>query len=183
VAPTFAAISNAACRLHCRVTTNDENALLDDYIESATDFAETYQNRCLRTSTWQAVYDYFPDELYLPNPPLQSATIAYLDSAGVSQALATTVYTVDAISQPGRIALKYTQSWPVTYGQIAAVTVTFVAGYTSAALIPARTKQAIRIIASHWYENREPIVVGMAVNTVPLSVIDLLDQDKFVSYR
>lgn len=182
VAPTFQAIDNEACRQHARVYITDEIALLDEYIEAATDYAESYQNRCLRTSTWQAVYDCFPDEFWLPNPPLQSATIQYLDSAGDTQTLATSIYTVDAISEPGRIALKYGQTWPSTLSQINAVTVTAIKGYTAASLIPAKTRQAIRVLATHMFETREPIVAGSIAN-VPFSVLDLLDQDRFLGYR
>lgn len=184
VAPTFQVLTPSQLRAHARIDECDEDQLIAEYIEAATEYAESYQNRILRTSTWAATYDGFPcGEWYLPNPRLQSiSSIAYLDQDGASQTLATTVYTSNANIEPGQIALKVSQVWPTTYEQIGVVTVTFVAGYL-AADIPARTKQAIRILAAHWYRLREPIVIGASVQNVPMSVQDLLDADKFVAYR
>jgi len=187
VAPTLRIISVSAFKLHHNVPDDDTDTLIEEYIEAATDFAEQYQRRCFRDSTWQALYDCFPSGgvFYVPIPPLiaDSVSITYLDEAGASQTLASSVYTVDAISQPGRVALAYGQSWPSTYGQIGAVTLQFDAGYETVAAVPARTKQAIRKLVSHWVENKEPMIVGTVVAKVPLSVTDLLDQDRFVSYR
>jgi hypothetical protein len=45
--------------------------------------------------------------------PLQSVTtVKYYDASGVLQTLASTVYQVDTVSQPGRIVLAPTQIWP-----------------------------------------------------------------------
>lgn len=186
VAPTFPAIDVASLKGHGEIVHNDDNAILADYIEAATDYAERVQERCLRLSTWQAVYDCFPSSgvFYVPMPRLVAVTsIAYVASGGTNTTLATSYYTVDAISEPGRVALAYGQTWPQTRDQIAAVTMTYTAGYASAALIPARTRQAIRMLAAHWYENREAVVVGESVANVPLSVNDLLNEDRLVSYR
>lgn len=169
--------------MHSHVYITDEDSILAEYIDAATEFAEQYQNRCLRSSTWQASYDAFPDEFLLPIPPLVSvSSIAYLDTEGASQTLSSSVYTVDAISQPARVALKYSQTWPSTYDQINAVTVTFVAGYASASLVPARTRQAIRMIAAHWFINREAVAEKSMAN-VPIGALELLDCDRFIEYR
>lgn len=186
VAPTFLPVDVAGLKRQAGINVNDDNELLQEYVEAAADFAENYQERCLRQSTWQAVYDGFPScgVFYVPKPRLVSVSfVKYLDAAGTLTTLATSCYTTDIISEPGRIALKYGQVWPTTLDQIASVTVEFVAGYASAAAIPARTRQAIRALASHWYECREPVVVGESVANVPLSVTDLLNEDKFLSYR
>lgn len=183
VAPTYDALDMNLVRQHCRIDTHDEDQLLREYAEAAADYAEHYQNRALRTSTWEAIYDGFPGcEWELPRQPLQSvSSITYLDEDGASQTLSTDVYLVAAAS--GRVALKPSQVWPVTQDRIATVTVTYVAGYTSAALIPASTRQAMRILTGHLFENREPIIAGQSVANVPYSVRELLDRDAIVSYR
>ena len=48
-----------------------------------------------------------------------------------------------------------------------AVRCRFVAGYSTA---PEPIKQAIKILISHWFEAREPVVIGATVNSVPMSV-------------
>lgn len=39
---------------------------------------------------------------------------------------------------------------------------------------PASLKQAILMIASHWYENREASLVGISAATLPLGVMNIL---------
>ncbi|MBJ6131528.1 phage gp6-like head-tail connector protein [Ochrobactrum sp. Q0168] len=40
--------------------------------------------------------------------------------------------------------------------------------------VPASLKQAILMIAGHWYENREATIVGIAAATLPLGVMNIL---------
>ncbi|MGD9644423.1 MAG: hypothetical protein AB7U73_01850 [Pirellulales bacterium] len=186
VAPTIQAVDLAGFKRHHGIDIPDLDLTLLEYIDAATEWCERYQCRALRQSTWAAVYDCFPADgvFYLPMPPLIAvSSITYLDAAGVSQTLDADVYTVDAISEPGRVALAYGQSWPTTLAQIAAVTITYTAGYTSATLIPAMTRQAIRLLVSHSYENKEAVAVGAPAALVPLSAIDLLEADRMVEYR
>lgn len=183
VAPTFQAVDTATCRQHARIYITDEDALLAEYIESATEYVERQQNRCLRASTWQATYDAFADCFEIPIPPLVSvSSIAYLDESGATHTLSTNVYAVDAVSEPGRISPKSSQTWPSTLDQINAVTVTFVAGHACADLIPQRTRQAIRMLAAHWFQMREAVAQGSSAE-VPLAVADLINADRFVEYR
>lgn len=187
MAPTFRAIDLSRVKLHARADAEDteEDSLLLDYVEAATEYVGRMQNRSLRSSTWQAIYDAWPEcgEFYLPFPPLVSvSSITYLLD-GVATTVSSSVYSVDAISEPGRVFLAEDQVWP-SHDQVkGGIVVTFVAGYANAAAIPATTKQAIRTLVSHWYEIREPVIVGGSVSTVPMSVDDLAAQEKFVGYR
>ena len=45
-------------------------------------------------------------------------------------------------------------------------------------VVPADLKQAVLMLAAHWYENREATLVGVSGQTVPLGVRDITD-----SYR
>lgn len=185
VAPIFQPLKVLDIKQSGRIDDNGEIRLIHEYIDAATDYAQDHQNRCLCQSTWQAVYDSFPScgVFYLERPPLVSVTsVTYLDLNGDTQTLATSVYKVDAVSEPGRVALKYGQIWPQIRREIAAVTITYVAGFTAAASIKPATRQAIRVLAQHCYEYREPIVDGRIAN-VPISVMEMLDVDRFVSYR
>lgn len=183
VAPTLQVISVSTFKQHARIDVDDDDTLIAEYIDEATEFVEKQQNRCWRQATWQALYDCFPSDgvFYMPVPPLSSVTsITYLDTNGDSQTLSTDYYTVDTVSQPGRVSLKYGQLWPSSYDQLGAITITFVAGYSSAADVPARVKQAVRLIAANSYENREPIGDG---SLLPMAVAERINEDRFVNYR
>ncbi len=185
IAPTFQPVEISDLRSNAGQSLNDDDLELRDCIEAAADYVEQYQGRALGRSTWQAVYDCFPANgvFYVPMPPLVSVVITYLDTAGASQTLSSSLYTVDIVSEPARIGVAYSRVWPLTLGQIGAVTLTMVCGYAAAGDIPARRRQLVRKLANHSYEYREPIIVGESIASVPYSVQDLLDADRLLRYR
>lgn len=186
MAPTLRAVDLNSFKLHARIDFDDQDVLLDQYIDAATDYAEEYQGRCWRLSTWQAVYDSFPCDgvFHLPMPRLIGvSSIVTKDYAGANQTLSSSRYVVDTVSEPGRVALAIGQYWPTLGSVIGAITITFTAGFSDVADIPARTKQAIRMLATHWFLNRETVAIGTIVAEVPLAVMDLLEADRLLSYR
>ena len=116
------------------------------------------------------------DAIRVPLPPLQSVTsITYIDTAGDSQTLAASKYTVDTSSEPARIVPSFSNDWPSTRAQIDAVTVRIVAGYgVSGSDVPAPITSALLLIAAHYYEQRQPVVVGTIVADLPMAVDALL---------
>lgn len=140
------------------------------YIDAAIYTAQRETRRQFLNATLALTMDCFPSSvLYVPRPPLVSVTsIAYIDTAGDSQTLATSVYEADTASDPGRIWLKDGQTWPDTQPGIGKVTITYVAGYgSSAASVPALFRQAVLLMAAHWEKLREPVVVGTIATKVP----------------
>jgi hypothetical protein len=68
--------------------------------------------------------------LRLPQPPLQAVvSIQYTDLTNTLQTLPTSLYRIDATTEPGRITVAYGQIWPLIIQQAQAVLVQFVAGY------------------------------------------------------
>jgi len=106
--------------------------------------AEKELGRYLITQTLDAYFDNFPrgenerlteyvSRYEFMLPPLQSVeSIAYVDTAGVTQTLAVNQYLVDAKTIPARIAPAYGVSWPSARQQNNAVTVRFIGGYGDA---------------------------------------------------
>jgi uncharacterized phiE125 gp8 family phage protein len=126
-------VSVDEAKVQCRYEGTDENTLFAQLIASETALYEaTTGIQCL-TATWVWRLDGFPDDSEALRPmkyPLSSVTsVQYVDTAGATQTMSSANYTLDAITQPGRIALAYNESWPVTRDVIDAVIVTFVAGY------------------------------------------------------
>jgi uncharacterized phiE125 gp8 family phage protein len=91
------------------------------------------------------------EAIYLPSRPIQSITsIAYYDSGDDLQTLSTDVYSLDAGNRAVR--LKVDQSWPATSGRWDAITITYVAGYSSVALVPAVAKQAMLLLVGYYFD-------------------------------
>lgn len=151
-------VTSTEAKLHASVDGTDWDDFFDEKIESARIKVEAKANRALCTRTYTAKMDRFPcqSEFQLPWAPLASVTsIVYLDSAGASQTLATTVYGVDTYSEPGRIYLKNGQVWPTTLDQPDAITIIWVAGYGAASAVPANYKTAISKLVAYWFKYRE----------------------------
>lgn len=187
-APATEPITTTEAKSHLRVDGTDEDTLIGALIVAAREFCETYQNRAYVTQTWTLTLDEFPTDgstwIDIPLPPLQSvSSIVYLDAEGTSTTWGTSNYVVDTKSTPGRVALAPDKSWPTTQaGRINAVTITFVAGYGAASDVPDKVKQALYLLAGHWYANREAEVVGTVVGRIGFAVDALLGQDRVWSF-
>ena len=163
-----------------RETGSAEDTYINTLIKTARQFAEEKTGRGLLAQTWKATLDNgsLPTDsiIELPRPPLQSVTeITYVDSDGATQTLSTDNYTVDSLSEPGRIMF---EDMPNIKSTINALTVEYVAGYSDASEVPAGIKQAILILVEHWFDFREAVVAGTITSKVPISADDLLDMNR-----
>lgn len=165
VAPVIDPVTLQEVKDHARITQSQGDATILRYLKAATEAAEQSMNRGLLTQTWQLTLRWFADVIWLPmaaplqNDPLATGgstvpVVQYYDTAGTLQTLATTYYDVDTVSRPGRLLRAANQSWPgLQSGKLGGrVVITYVVGYTTAALVPERIKQGIRLYAS-WLDS------------------------------
>lgn len=184
VAPTGDVVTLEDAKLQARVSGSDEDTLIQGYINTAVRFAELYQWSQLLTATFVQRMDFFPPsvspiELYRnPNPSVTS--IQYIDTAGNTQTLDPTLYVVDPYIVPALVLPAYTKFWPTTRWHINDVTVTYTAGYGAMKDVPDETKQAILLLVSHWYWNRE--ATGTATDQIEFSVKALLDLNSYRTF-
>lgn len=108
-------------------------------------------------------------------PPLVSITsVKYYDPSNVLQTFANTNYGFDATSEPGRLYPLPGKSWPATAAVPNAVQVTHISGASDPAQVPENIKQAMRMVLSNFYENREESVIGTRL--VALALPDGVDK-------
>ncbi len=162
---------------HLRVDFEDEDALIGAILKAARKWVEGHLNRSMLTQTWQIVLDNLPDQIKIPKPPLQSASIVIKDDAGNLINMDLADYVVDVDSDPGRIVVLNQPS--ISLHKVNPVKITFVAGFTSLDQIPETWKQAIKLLVGHWYENREA-VSQQTFREVPMAVKSLLAHDRII---
>jgi len=173
-------------KLHLRVDLDDdiEGELINSLITTAREYCEGFQRRAYLTQTQELWLDSFPsvDYIKLPLPPLQSVThIKYYGTDDTEYIFTSDDYFVDTKSEPGRVSLGYGKTWPSTTLRPAnGVNIEYVAGYGDAASdVPEKVRQAILLLISHWYENREAVSTSGAIpKEIPFSVESLLWQDR-----
>lgn len=144
--------------------TTADDTIISNLIAAARTYIESHTNLKLFTQTVQEKWDYLPPAEELKNYyggisllwfPVQSITsISYVDADGDTQVLAGSAYTADLASRPCRITPAYGSLWPTVRDQMNAITVTYVAGYSSVANIPEAIKTAMQLMITDWYDNR-----------------------------
>ena len=169
-------------KLHCRVDTAADDALINALITAATELAEQKTGRALMAQTWELTLDAFPEAFELTRVPVQSVTsLKYYDTSGVQQTLSNALYALYGSDDYGYgcVAPVYDGTWPTARAQTDAVALRYVAGYADAASVPEGIKQWIRLMVSTMYENRETEAYSSRAvsTTVQMRFVDgLLDR-------
>lgn len=161
--PTATPLSDSDFEAHARAT-GQPIEQLSPYVAAATNYLEVISNRRFMSQTWKMFLDYFPGEgvISVPYSPLVSVThVKYTDTSGVQTTFPATEYGVSTARTPGQILLEYQKDWPTETLRVTdPIEIQFVCGWPDQASVPTPIKQAIRMLASHFYEHRESVVVG-----------------------
>ncbi|MGB8218643.1 MAG: phage head-tail connector protein [Candidatus Methanoperedens sp.] len=165
------------------ITISDDDAMLSNYITSATQYLENWLGRAFITQTWKwtrGIRD-FLERNEIPRPPLQKvSSLTYMNTLGVETTIDPNLYTVDTLNQPGVIWLKTTYVWPITLmnaAYYAYYIVNFDCGYgDSADDVPQQIKDAVANTVVFWYENRGTL-------PIPGSITDVLTQYRIFDFK
>lgn len=194
--PSTEPVTLAEAKLHCKIEVDDDDAEVAIQIKAARRRCESRCKRAFVSTGLRYTLDEFPQftptdrlrqsapsqiPIKLPRPPLISVeSITYVDTAGVTQTLSSSLYRV-LDGHPGRVVPIYGSSWPSTRAQHDAVTVNYTAGYGAAAAVPETLKLAILMLVAYWYVNREAGSID-TMTELPLSVKSLLNAESWGFY-
>lgn len=159
--PTFEPVSLAEVKKHLEIADADNahDQHLSALIQTARELAEHDTQTILSSGTFTMTLDDFPDdedELELPIKPVSAITsITYTDTAGATQTWSSADYVLDNNEPTPEIRLAYNCQWPLTRGEPNAVTITFVAGYASAAAVERKFKQMMLLDIARNFQDRE----------------------------
>lgn len=170
VAATDEPLTAAEAKAQCRVDGTDEESYITTLIAAARSHVEGYTGTPIASRTVTVKCDAFADFAAFPVVPLQSVSSAsYVDGAGATQTLATSVYEVRSDGLTASLALKGGQSWPnIQSGS--RITVTAVVGYSEA---PEAITHAMKLLVSGWFDQRAG-TSDKPFSTVPHAVDALL---------
>lgn len=159
-APVGSVVQLQDAKDHCRVTIEDENKLIQSYINTATVECEKLidGHRQFLTATYDVdVWGWWDGPLQLPRPKLASVgSVKYYDTDGTQQTLASTYYTVRTPwRQPGTIERAPDQTWPSYQDdRNYPLTIRFTSGFGTSGSVPDEIKYAIKVLVANMYENR-----------------------------
>lgn len=186
-APADLPVSVADMKAYLRIDGDDDDSMLEAFIKASADFVKQYLRRSLMTETLELTMDGFSAEgdskllalgpgvhtgsreyytdsgasVELPFAPIQSITsVTTYNRSNTSAVYSSSNYELDETG--GRIYLNEGSIWPNNLRDREAVKIRYVAGYASAAAIPASITQAIKMHVAQMYECREACDMGMA---------------------
>lgn len=160
-APLSGLLTLAEVKTQCRVTHAMEDIFLTSLITVAAELAQSYTKRLLTLGsvTISAKPQY--SDILLPFGEVTTITALSLDGT------ASTDYTFNPVTQ------KVTITAPDTY---VIAEITYNCGYT---VVPSAVKQAVLMMISTLYNNRQDIVTGVTVEQIPLTSRMLLDTVRY----
>ena len=187
--PAAEPVTLAEMKSHLRYTGSGEDALINALITAAREQCELQSGRAFVTQTLRWSLSGWPESgaIRLPRPPLISVTsISYTDGDGDAQTMPGADYAVYPDAEPGRVVVAVGAGWPTATLQAGlAIRVTYVAGYGDADDVPSRYKQAIKLLAAHWWLHREAVVLSgsQQLAELPLAVGSLLGMERVFGWE
>lgn len=185
IAPTVDALTLDEVKRHLRLAleVTSDDARLRSMLTAATQDIQTRTGRQFMSATFALKLDRFPsgnEMLKLPfaTPLTSVSSVVYLDSAGVSTTWGTSNYRTHTSQSPGALSLAYGISWPAIYGVFESVTITYVAGASTAVSLSDSAKFAILLRLEDMYA---PGTKGVQEAWQSLAT-NLWIGDEFVSY-
>jgi len=132
-APPEEPVSLSEIKDHLRIEHSDHDTMLEGLIRASREYVEQVTARAIIEQTRVAYFKDWPAVIFeLPGSPLQSVTeVRYTNTDGTTNTFSSDNYAVVTATEPGRIVLGYSQTWPSDVLNHASypVEVEFVAGY------------------------------------------------------
>lgn len=160
--PTAEPVAVADLVAQARIDGAEENELLGRLLATARAHVESVTQRSLLRQDWCLTLDEFPTGavIRLPRGPVSEVlSVKYLDALGQQQTLPASAYRLVKGGLVQRLVPAVGLSWPQALCDIGAVEVSYRAGWATAQDVPEEIRDAILMLAAHWFENREAVAV------------------------
>lgn len=156
-------VTLALAKQHTRTTHTDEDALIQQYIDAALAWVESYTGKRMSIGAVTQTERGFGGYIKLSRGPFVSLTsVSYTDTDSVVQTLAGSRTVTGRVYPP--IA-----GWPAA-ADYTPLTVVYQAGF---ATTPADLVSAQLLLIGHWFANREAVNVGNTATEIPMAVESL----------
>ncbi|CAM4040009.1 head-tail connector protein [Paracoccus yeei] len=151
--PVAQPITLCEAKAQARVEHDDEDLLLQHYVDAATawlDGPAGILGRCLVTQTWRAELATVTGHIRLPFPDTVISSAVFTDAEG------------GELIHELALQDQHPLLRPISgFGRPAAIT--FTAGYGAPADVPAAIRQAMLLLVTQWYEHRQVTGTGTAL--------------------
>jgi len=181
--PSAEPISLTQAKRHLALAVDDagavlytaEDAIISVNITAARQFAEGITWADMVLQVWDMYLDAWPagGEIPLNRSPVRAVeSIEYTDIDGTVSTFASTEYSLDNVSMPGRIVLNYGKSWPsASLSPVNPVKIRFKTGF----LVPFSATAATDVIsaANHPFVDGDKVRLSVSGGTLPAGLAAL----------
>ncbi len=176
--PALEPVTLAQAKAYLRVDSADEDDLILSLITAARISAELQINRLLIEQSWSVFMDCWPGHGHLKvplGPLIRVDAVQVYGADDVAAPVDPAHFFVDQASHPARISLRMGRTWPQPGRTLNGIELMIACGYgASADAVPEPLRQAVLQLVAHWFENREPVVLGQSPMHIPQMVSALL---------
>ncbi len=173
--PAIAPVDLEDLRGWLRIDDSDEDAVITACLSAAIAAIDGPEGVgvALMSQKWSLSLDSFPQEIRLPGWPVRSVSeVRYLTDSGEWEVVPPSAYRLTR-GEPWRVVLRAGSGWPSVFGA-GAVEVDYILGANDAAEVAPDLVMALRLLAAHYFENREAVVLGSTALALPLGVEGLI---------
>jgi uncharacterized phiE125 gp8 family phage protein len=184
--PNIEPVSVTELKAHLRIDSAAEDAMLASLITTARLQIEAALSLALITQNWSWTFDRWPRRaaVELPLSPVQSILRFAVSQSGGSLTVPPSAYILDGQGIAARLITKY--AWPQPDVAALGIAITFAAGFGPLPTdVPAPIRQALVLLATHWYGNRggDGACSGGTANTSSPGPLPALVSDLLAPYR
>lgn len=201
-APSIEPVTVDQLRSHLRLDTTVDDEYLETLITAARELFEEQTQRSLIQQTWSSFLDAAPcggdglgwwdgvrqgsikqnqpNKIELPKLPVYAFDfIKSYDDDDTATEFDADNYHVELWASPVYVALKNGAVWPTPTRSTNGLEFRYKSGYgPNATDVPAAIRQCLMILAAHWYENREIVVIGTITSTLPQGAQKIINKYK-----
>lgn len=185
--PAAEPVSLADAKSFLRIDGSEDDVLVSSLITAARIYIETTIGVILIYENWSYFKDRWPENgmMHLPLSPVQTIEEIRLhdNQAGFEQ-LPTEHFETDLLSSNPRIKLLERRGLTNQARSLNHIEVQFTAGYgANETDVPKDLRQALLLLVSHWFEQREPVGFGGTFHEIPATITAILANHKHLKVQ
>jgi len=173
--PTALPLTLAEAEAHCRLGPDEDSEYLTSLIRAVAALFERESKQALMATDYVSVFSGWSGTLTNLKTPIvaDSLRINYTTAGFPDAALPVELYALSSL-RPDALYLLGTMP-ALLSGFPEAVRVKYRAGYETADQVPPEIKQWLKLVLLHYYENRQPSLLGLTMQEVPMSAKYIMD--------
>lgn len=163
---------------HLKVTQDDDDSLIDIYLDAATERCENYRQSVIMSSEWEVYLRDWHCNVNLQKHPVSAInSVKYYDSSNVLQTVSSSNYRLLDFRVPARLEFDTDYDFPEFKDREYPIVVNFQAGYLAASSVPVGIKHIILGELGTFNEIRQTEAAGIGLSSIQMKdvTMDLLD--------